>query len=142
VKDRALNQRFKNLIEQAIAEKENQLDEAGNETMDGDRSLLMEVVEEGDEELFDEEDQVENISQDEDFGSMNDSTGMGIADRKEFSSGNVGDGEDSISNGRNVDEHSHRYGNQENQNTTLGDEVGGNASEAKRTVTTSRKQTM
>ncbi|KAF9213015.1 hypothetical protein BGZ59_006014 [Podila verticillata] len=91
VKDRALNQRFKNLIEQAIAEKESQLDEAGNETMDGDRSLFMGVVEEDDEEPIDEEDQEENISQDEDFGSMNDSTDMGIADRKEFSSGNVGD---------------------------------------------------
>ncbi|KAF9390303.1 hypothetical protein CPC16_005158 [Podila verticillata] len=141
VKDRALNQRFKNLIEQAIAEKESQLDEAGNETMDGDRSLFMGVVEEDDEEPIDEEDQEENISQDEDFGSMNDSTDMGIADRKEFSSGNVGDGENSTPNGRNVDEHSHRYGDQEKQNTTLGGEDG-DASEATRTVTTSRKQTI
>ncbi|KAG0348818.1 p24 complex component [Podila humilis] len=56
VKDRALNQRFKNLIEQAIAEKENQMEKAGNETMEGDltleidHSLLMDPVEEEEEE--------------------------------------------------------------------------------------------
>ncbi|KAF9345435.1 hypothetical protein BGX26_003128, partial [Mortierella sp. AD094] len=43
VKDRALNQRFRDLIHQAIAEKENQLDnEAGNRTMEGD--LTLEII--------------------------------------------------------------------------------------------------
>ncbi|KAG0354360.1 hypothetical protein BG005_006542 [Podila minutissima] len=135
VKDRALNQRFKNLIEQAIAEKESQLDEAGNETMDGDvtleidHSLLMDV-EEGDEEFIDEEDQDEN------FGSTHDSTGMDTADGKELSSGSVGD-DDYILDERNVDEHSRRYGDQEKQNMTPGGEIGGDALEATRTVTTS-----
>ncbi|KAG0036207.1 p24 complex component [Podila clonocystis] len=135
VKDRALNQRFKNLIEQAIAEKESQLDEAGNETMDGDvtleidRSLLM-GVEEGDEELIDEDDQEDN------FGSISDSTGMGTVDRKDFSSGSVGD-DDYILDETNVDEHSRRYGEQEKQNTTPGDEIGGDALEATRTPTPS-----
>ncbi|KAG0031375.1 p24 complex component [Podila clonocystis] len=135
VKDRALNQRFKNLIEQAIAEKESQLDEPGNETMDGDvtleidRSLLVDV-EEGDEELIDEEDQEDN------FGSTNDSTGTGTVDRREFSSRSVGD-DAYILDERNVDEHSRRYGEQEKQNTTPGDEVGGDALEATRTPTPS-----
>ncbi|KAF9311721.1 hypothetical protein BG003_007081 [Podila horticola] len=120
VKDRTLNQRFKNLIEQAIAEKENQLDEAGNETMDGDvtleidHSLLMDV-EEGDEELIDEEDRDVNC------GSINDSTGMGTADLKEFSSESVGD-DDYILDESNVDEHSRRHVEQV-------DETGGDASE-------------
>lgn len=120
MKDRTLNQRFKNLIEQAIAEKENQLDEAGNETMDGDvtleidHSLLMDV-EEGDEELIDEEDRDVNC------GSINDSTGMGTADLKEFSSGSVGD-DDYILDESNVDEHSRRHVEQV-------DETGGDASE-------------
>ncbi|KAG0084989.1 hypothetical protein BGZ93_006607 [Podila epicladia] len=129
VKDRALNQRFKNLIEQAIAEKESQLDEAGNETIDGDvtleidNSLLMDV-EEGDEELIDEDDQYEN------FGSIHDPTGMGIADLNELSSRSVGDDDY-------IDEHSQRYGDQEKQNTTPGGEIGEDALEATRTVTTS-----
>ncbi|KAG0289208.1 hypothetical protein BGZ96_007184 [Linnemannia gamsii] len=69
VQDRALNQRFRDLIHKAIAEKESQIENGGaNETMDGDvtleidHSLLMEEeedenrIEEGEEEAEDERD--------------------------------------------------------------------------------------
>ncbi|KAK3837008.1 MAG: hypothetical protein JOS17DRAFT_427907 [Linnemannia elongata] len=66
VQDRALNQRFRDLIHKAIAEKENQLENGeANETMDGDmtleidHSLLLDEDEnrivEGDEDLAEDE---------------------------------------------------------------------------------------
>lgn len=66
VLDRALNQRFRDLIHKAIAEKESQLENGGaNETMDGDmtleidHSLLLDEdenrIEEGDEDLAEDE---------------------------------------------------------------------------------------
>ncbi|KAG0211300.1 hypothetical protein BGX33_004398 [Mortierella sp. NVP41] len=72
VHDRALNQRFRDLIHKAIAEKESQLEnESGNRTMDGDvtmeidQSLLMEndndrvIVEEDEEDAIEEEEEGE-----------------------------------------------------------------------------------
>lgn len=67
VQDRALNQRFRDLIHKAIAEKESQIENGGtNETMDGDmtleidHSLLLEEdenrIEEREEEAEDERD--------------------------------------------------------------------------------------
>lgn len=67
VQDRALNQRFRDLIHKAIAEKESHIENGGaNETIDGDvtleidHSLLLEEdenrIEEGEEEAEDERD--------------------------------------------------------------------------------------
>ncbi|KAF9404773.1 hypothetical protein BGZ94_003950 [Podila epigama] len=78
VKDRALNQRFRNLIEQAIAEKDSQIEgNAGNRTMDGeltmeiDRSLLMDVLAEDDEEFpDDEQDHEKSFEQDSSLASQ------------------------------------------------------------------------
>ncbi|KAF9152969.1 hypothetical protein BG015_004366 [Linnemannia schmuckeri] len=80
VQDRALNQRFRDLIHKAIAEKENQLENGGaNETMDGDvtleidHSLLLEEdedrIDEGDEELAEDEKDGDLRDRDGDNGS-------------------------------------------------------------------------
>lgn len=93
VQDRALNQRFRDLIHKAIAEKESQLENGGaNETMDGDvtleidHSLLLEEdesrIEEGDEDLAEDErgndlrDRNRNNGSDERFHEDNNSLGM------------------------------------------------------------------
>lgn len=93
VQDRALNQRFRDLIHKAIAEKESQLENGGaNETMDGDvtleidHSLLLEEdesrIEEGDEDLAEDErgndlrDRNRDNGSDERFHEDNNSLGM------------------------------------------------------------------
>ncbi|KAF9946984.1 hypothetical protein BGZ70_002933 [Mortierella alpina] len=59
VKDHGLNQRFRDLIHQAIAEKESQLEnDVGNETMEGDITLDLDL----DQSLLVEQDDVESVS--------------------------------------------------------------------------------
>lgn len=65
VKDRSLNQRFRDLIYRAIAEKENQLEsDVGNETLDGDMTVDLDLdqnpILEDDAVTDRDEDQVEN----------------------------------------------------------------------------------
>ncbi|KAG0380943.1 hypothetical protein BGX24_002625 [Mortierella sp. AD032] len=62
VQDRALNQRFRDLIHKAIAEKESQLENGGaNQTMDGDVTLEIDhsLLMEEDENRIDEEEEEE-----------------------------------------------------------------------------------
>ncbi|KAF9983660.1 hypothetical protein BGZ75_004877 [Mortierella antarctica] len=72
VKDQGLNQRFRDLIHQAIAEKESQLEnDGGNETLEGDITLDM------DQSLLVEQDDVESVNAAE-VSMAQDVTGSGL----------------------------------------------------------------